>query len=63
MQKWARFCETILRERVRKTETNVFEIRQGFPSRRKVREECGGGILDFWAGRWKKKYKNGKIFL
>ena len=28
---------------VRKTETNVFEIRQGFPPRRRVREECGAG--------------------
>jgi len=24
MQIWTRFCETILRERIRKTETNVF---------------------------------------
>ena len=30
IQMRTRFCEAILRERIRKTETNVFEIRKGF---------------------------------
>ena len=46
-----RFCETILRERIRKTETKFFEIRWGLGSRRagRVRE---GGTADFgfWRG-------------
>jgi len=42
--------------RIRKTETNVFEIRRGFgfPPRRRVREECGAGVLDFGGGGFHK---------
>ena len=52
--------------RIRKTETNVFEIRRGFgfPPRRRVREECGAGVLDFGGGGFRKKnIEYGKIFL
>jgi len=54
------FAKTIFWERVRKTETNVFEIRRGFgfPPRRRVREECGAGVLDFGGGGFKEiKYQ------
>jgi hypothetical protein len=50
-KKWTRFCETILREggfaKPRLMFLKFGGIGFGFPPRRRVREECGVGILDF----------------